>query len=182
MGCESCKIIVRNALQNLKIQTVHVELGEADIKGRLSEKKKFRFNLVIKKAGLELLDNRKGVLLEKIKVIIIEYVNNNSEKLPINFSDYLSKKLNREYSYLSNYFSALQASTIEQYLISLKIERVKELILQTELSLKEISWRLHYSSVSHLSKQFKKVTGLTPSHFKRIRENRRNTIQSILGK
>ena len=128
MGCESCKIVVKNALQELKIVTLHVELGEADIKGTLSEKKRNKFNSVIKKAGLELLDNKSGILLEKIKIIILDYVNNNSEKLPVNFSVYLSKKLNREYSYLSSYFSSLQASTIEHYLISLKIEKVKEFI------------------------------------------------------
>jgi AraC-like DNA-binding protein len=182
MACESCKVVVKEALQKLKVQPVKVELGEAEVKKRLSEKKKNEFNAAIKKAGLELLDNKKGILLEKIKVIIIDYVNNSSEKLPVNFSLYLSKKLNREYSYLSNYFSAMQASTIEQYLISLKIEKVKELIVQTDFSLKEIAWKLHYSSLSHLSKQFKKITGLAPSHFKKLRENRRITIQSISGK
>jgi AraC-like DNA-binding protein len=182
MACESCKIVVKEALQKLKIQPVKVELGEAEVKNNLTEKKKTEFNAAIKKAGLELMDNKKGILLEKIKIIIIDYVNNSSEKLPVNFSIYLSKKLHREYSYLSSYFSAMQATTIEQYLISLKIEKVKELIIQTDFSLKEIAWKLHYSSISHLSKQFKKVTGLAPTHFKKLKESRRKTIQTISGK
>jgi AraC-like DNA-binding protein len=179
MGCESCKVVVKEVLHKLKVKVTAIELGEADIQGQISEKKKTQFNAAIKKAGLELIDNKKGILLEKIKAIIIDYVNNPSEKQPINFSAYLSKKLNLDYSYLSNYFSGMQATTIEQYHIALRTEKVKELILQTNLTLKEIAYNLHYSSVSHLSKQFKKVTGLSPSHFKQLKENRRITIQNL---
>jgi AraC-like DNA-binding protein len=179
MACESCKVVVKETLIKLKVTPVKVELGEAEVKGVMSEKKKEAFNNAVKKVGLQLIDDKKGILLEKIKAIIIEYVNNTKEKLPINFSAYLSKKLHLDYSYLSSYFSGMQATTIEQFMISLKTEKVKELILHTDLTLKEIAHTLHYSSVAHLSKQFKKVTGLAPSHFKELKENRRIAIQNL---
>lgn len=179
MACESCKVVVKETLQKLKVEPVHVELGEAEVKGKLSEDKKKKFNAEIKKVGLELLENSKGILLEKIKISIIEYVNNTHERSKLKFSVYLSKKLHHEYSYLSSYFSAMQATTIEQYMISLRTEKVKEMIINSDSSLKEIAYDLHYSSVSHLSKQFKKVTGLTPSHFKKLKEKRRIAIQAL---
>ena len=179
MACESCKVVVKETLIKLKVQPVHVELGEAEVKGKISVQKKIQFNAAIKKVGLELLENSKGILLEKIKISIIEYVNNAHEKSNIKFSVYLSKKLHHEYSYLSSYFSAMQATTIEQFIISLRTEKVKEMIITSDRSLKEIAYDLHYSSVSHLSKQFKKVTGLAPTHFKKLKEKRRIAIQSL---
>jgi YesN/AraC family two-component response regulator len=179
MACESCKVVVKESLQKLKVQPIKVELGEAEVKGKLSEKKKKQFNDAIKKVGLELMENSKGILTEKIKMAIIEYVNHPEGKTHVNFSVYLSKKLHHEYSYLSSYFSSMQATTIEQYMIALKTEKVKEMIINSDRTLKEIAYDLHYSSVSHLSKQFKKVTGLAPTHFKKLKENRRIAIQKL---
>ena len=132
----------------------------------------------IKIAGLELLDKKNGVLIEKIRTVMIDYVYNSDEKPMKNFSVILSEKLNHSYGYLANFFSEVEATTIEQYLISLKIERIKELILFDEATLSEIAYKLHYSSVAHLSTQFKKATGLTPTHFKQLKEKRRMTIQN----
>ena len=178
MACESCKIVVKEELEKLGLHPKKVELGEAEVKEKLSPTQQQKFNNAIKKAGLELAEDKDGVLLDQIKSVIIEYVNN-SEKLTTNFSTYLSKKLHHDYSSLSRYFSDMQANTIEQYIILLKTERVKEMILLDDLTLTEIAYKLHYSSVSHLSKQFKKVTGLAPSYFKKLKTKRRLTIQSL---
>lgn len=179
MACESCIVVVKEALEKLKVQPIKVQLGEVEVKGKVSEHKKKLFNVAIKKVGLEVIENSKGILLEKIRIAIIEYVNNTHERSAVKFSVYLSKKLHHDYSYLSNYFSTMQATTIEQYMISLRTEKVKEMIINSDLSLKEIAYELHYSSVSHLSKQFKKVTGLAPSHFKKLKEKRRIAIQNL---
>jgi AraC-like DNA-binding protein len=129
--------------------------------------------------GLELMNDKKALLIEKIKKIIIEMVHYVDELPKTNFSDYLSEKLNYDYTYLANLFSEVQGITIEKFIISHKIERVKELIIYDELNLTEIAWLMHYSSVAHLSNQFKKITGLTPSHFKKLKDKRRNTIEGI---
>ena len=129
--------------------------------------------------GLELLEKKDGILIEKIRQIILDYVYKSDEKPDVNFSTILSKELNMSYSYLANFFSEIEATTIEQYIIALKIERIKELIMFDELTLSEIAYQLHYSSVAHLSGQFKKVTGLTPTHFKSLKEKRRISIQNI---
>jgi AraC-like DNA-binding protein len=174
MACDCCKVLVKDELEKIGLKARQVELGEVevDVKEEISPGKQKQFNDAIKKAGLELIESRKGILLEKIKKVMHDYVYNSKEKNRLNFSAYLSRELNYDYAYLTNFFSELQASTIEKYLISLKINRVKELILFDELTLTEIAYRLHYSSVAHLSNQFKKVTGLTPSHFKKLKEKR----------
>ena len=179
MACESCKIVVKEELEKLGLHPTKVELGEADVKEKISDEKQKKFNNAIKKAGLEVIHNKEGILLEKIKKEIIEYVHDKEEKRPGNFSKYLSKKLNYSYTYLSAFFSTIQATTIEQYIIALKIERAKELILFNEHNLTEIAYQLNYSSVAHLSSQFKKVTGLTPSHFKKLKKARRTVIQQL---
>lgn len=178
MACESCKIVVKEELEKLGLHPKKVELGEAEIKEKLSVEKEKKFNNAIKKAGLEVIHNKEGILLEKIKKEIIDYVYKD-EKQPGNFSRYLSKKLNYSYAYLSTFFSSMQATTIEQYMIALKIERAKELLLFNEHSLTEIAYMLNYSSVAHLSAQFKKVTGLSPSHFKKLKKARRIVIQQL---
>jgi YesN/AraC family two-component response regulator len=178
MACESCKVVVRQALKHVGVEPLKVELGEAEIKGVISEKKKTAFDLAIKKAGLQLVETKTGVLSDQIKVAIAEYVNN-KKNIKINLSDYLSKKLNYDYAYLSNYFSTMQASTIEQFSISLKIERIKEMLVLEDHTLSEMAKLLDYSSTAHLSAQFKKVTGLPPSHFKKLKNIRRTTIQSL---
>lgn len=179
MACESCKIVVKEALDELGISLVKIELGEIETKEDVSNDKKNSLNAKIKKAGLELLEKKQGVLIEKIKKVIIEYVYNPGEKSKMKFSVILSKELDYSYTYLANFFSEVEATTIEQYTIALKIERIKELIIFGEDTFSEIAHQLNYSSVAHLSTQFKKVTGLTPSHFRALKNKRRITIQNI---
>ncbi len=131
------------------------------------------------KWGLELMDDKKSMLIEKIKNVIIESIHYSDEQLQINFSNYLSEKLNYDYTYLANLFSEVEGTTIEHFIIGHKIERVKELIVYDELSLTEIAWKLHYSSIAHLSNQFKKITGLTPSYFKQLRQKRRTSLDNL---
>ena len=179
MACESCKVVVKEALEELDISPVKVELGEVETTKEISDDDKRLLNKKIKKVGLELLEKKQGVLIEKIRKVIIEYVYKSDEKPNIKFSVLLSEKLNHSYTYLANFFSEVEATTIEQFIIALKIERIKELIIFEEDTLSEIAYKLHYSSVSHLSSQFKKVTGLTPTHFKSLKEKRRIAIQNI---
>jgi len=179
MACESCKMVVKEALEELDISPIKVELGEIETRSDVTDEQKIKLNTKIKKVGLELLEKKEGVIIEKIRKVIIDYVYNSDEKPNIKFSVLLSEKLNRNYTYLANFFSEIEASTIEQYIIQLKIERIKELIINEEYTFSEIAYKLHYSSVAHLSNQFKKITGLTPSHFKALKEKRRITIQNI---
>ncbi|MBK7338093.1 MAG: AraC family transcriptional regulator [Saprospirales bacterium] len=179
MACESCKMVVKDALEELGISLVKVELGEIETKEDLTDNEKKSLNRKINKAGLELLEKKQGVLVEKIRKVIIEYVYKSDNKPSIKFSVLLSQELNLSYTYLANFFSEVEATTIEQFIIALKIERIKELIIFGEDTISEIAHKLDYSSAAHLSSQFKKVTGLTPSHFKALKEKRRITIQNI---
>ena len=179
MACESCKVVVKEALEELDISPLKVELGEIETKEALSNDEKKELNTIINKAGLELLEKKQGVLIEKIRKVMVDYVYKSDEKPNVKFSVLLSKELNLSYTYLANFFSEVEATTIEQFIIALKIERIKELIIFGEDTLSQIADKLHYSSVAHLSTQFKKVTGLTPSHFKALKEKRRITIQNI---
>lgn len=163
-----CKITVRYELEKLGLQCVSIELGRVEIIGLLSNEDMQMVSIALFQSGLELIENKKQILIEKIKNVIVEMVHYSDDQLKVNFSSYLSLKLNRDYTYLANVFSETEGYTIEQFIIRHKIERVKELIEYNELSLTEISWKLHYSSVAHLSTQFKKVTGLTPSCFKNL--------------
>ncbi|MES2678567.1 MAG: AraC family transcriptional regulator [Bacteroidota bacterium] len=172
MACDSCKTVVKTELKKLRVPYTKVVLGEADIKGSMSEDKKKKFNSAIKKSGLELLESKRGILIEKIKLLIHDIVANSGKAPRVKFSVYLSEKLSYDYNYLSNLFSETEVITIEQYMISVKIERIKELILFDDITLTEIAHRLHYSSVAHLSAQFKKATGLNPSHFKKLKKMR----------
>lgn len=179
MACESCKVVVKEVLAELDISTVRVELGEIETKEDISDDEKKMLNSKIKKVGLELLEKKHGVLIEKIRKVIIDYVYKSDDKPNIKFSVLLGEELNHSYAYLANFFSEVEATTIEQYMIALKIERIKELILFEEDTFSEIAHKLHYSSVAHLSTQFKKFTGLTPTHYKALKEKRRITIQNI---
>jgi AraC-like DNA-binding protein len=179
MVCIRCKMVVKSELEKLGLHYTVVELGEAEIKEDISTDKRDQLNVALKKSGLELMDDKKSMLIEKIKNIIIELVHYSEDQLKINLSAYLSEKLNYDYTYLANLFSEVQGTTIEKFFINHKIERVKELLVYDELSLKEIAFKLHYSSVSHLSSQFKKVTGLTPSHFKQIKQKRRTPLENV---
>lgn len=167
-----CKMVVRTELENAGLHPIIVELGEIEITGNISDKKRAVLKIALLKSGFELIDDKRSILIEKIKNIIVEMIHYSDELPDTNFSDYLSKKLNYDYNYLSNIFSEVKGTTIEHYIISHKIERAKELLLYDEFTLTEIAFKLHYSSVAHLSNQFKKVTGLTPSFFKRMKHKR----------
>ncbi len=179
MACESCVIFVKDTLDEMGISPIKVELGEIETKEDISDDNKLKLNSQIKKAGMELLEKKQGVLIEKIKKFSIDYVSNSDNRSNIKFSVLLSQELNHSYTYLANFFSEVEATTIEQYIIALKIERIKELIIFGEVTFSEIALKLNYSSAAHLSSQFKKATGLTPSHFKALKEKRRITIQKI---
>jgi len=172
-------MVVRDELTKLGLHCTYVELGEAEILEKISIEQHDLFRDALLKSGLELMDDKKSVLIQKIKNVIIELVHYSEEPLEVNFSDYLSQKLNHDYTYLANLFSEVQGTTIEKFLIAHKIERVKELLVYNELNLTEIAYRMHYSSVAHLSAQFKKVTGLTPSHFKQLKDKRRNMLDNV---
>ena len=172
-------MIVRAELDSLDIKHRVVELGEVDIINELSQLQHDSLKISLLKYGLELMDDKRSMLIEKIKNVIVEMIHYADELPKTNNSDYISKKIQYDYTYLANLFSEVQGITIEHYIIAHKIEKVKELLVYDELNLTEIADKLHYSSVSHLSSQFKKVTGLTPSHFKKLKEKRRNTLESL---
>ena len=179
MVCIRCKMVVKSELEKLGLHHITVDLGEAEIREEISPEQLTRLSIGLKKTGLELMDDKKSILVEKIKTIIIELVHYNDEQIKINLSDYLSEKLNHNYTYLANLFSEVKGITIEQFYLAHKIEKVKELLVYDELSLTEIAWKMHYSSVAHLSNQFKKITGLTPTHFKNLKEKRRSALGNM---
>jgi AraC-like DNA-binding protein len=174
-----CKMVVKEELNKLGLQFIVVDMGVVDSMEDVTTEQRELIRIALLKSGLELMDDKKAVLIEKIKKVIIEMVHYTDELPKTNFSDYLSEKLNYDYTYLANLFSEVQGTTIEKFIITHKIERVKELIIYDELSLTEIAWNMHYSSVAHLSNQFKKITGLTPSHFKQLKDKRRKAIEDI---
>ncbi|OQP52899.1 AraC family transcriptional regulator [Niastella yeongjuensis] len=179
MVCLRCKMVVKEELTKLGIHFTTVELGEAEVVEDISAEQHDQIKAALLKSGLELMDDKKSILIQKIKNVIIESVHYSQEPLTVNFSEYLSQKLNYDYTYLANLFSEVQGITIEKFLIAHKIERVKELLVYNELNLTEIAYRMHYSSVAHLSAQFKKVTGLTPSHFKQLKGKRRSMLDEM---
>ncbi len=174
-----CKILVKDALKAMGLHFVIVDLGEVDIMENITNKQRDELRTTLQEAGLELMEDKRAILLEKIKLTIIDVVHHREEDTRMNFSHYLSEKLQYDYTHLANIFSDASGSTIEQYMIAQKIERIKELITYDELNITEIAWKMNYSSVAHLSNQFKKVTGLTPSHFKKIKENKRKALEEI---
>jgi AraC-like DNA-binding protein len=170
---------VKSELLKLGLHHVMVDIGEVEIMETLSAEQQESLNSNLRKTGLLLISDKKSILLEKIKNIIIDLVYNAEKPPKTNFSDYLSEKLDYDYTYMANLFSETQNTSIEQYIINLKIERVKELLIYDELNISEIADKMHYSSLSHLSSQFKKITGLTPSYYKRLRNNRRKPIENV---
>jgi AraC-like DNA-binding protein len=174
-----CKMIVKEKLNELGIPYISVTLGEIEMKQKITEIKREQLKIALLKFKLELMDDKKAILIEKIKIVIIEMIHYSDELPKRTFSNYLSEKLNYDYNYLSNLFSDTEGTTIEYFILRHKIERVKELIIYDELSLTEIALKLHYSSVAHLSSQFKKVTGLTPSFFKSLKDKKRNALEDI---
>lgn len=179
MVCIRCKILVRDELTRLGLHYTTVELGEAELLENLSAEQYDEIKSVLLRSGLEGMDDKKSVLIQKIKTLIIDLVHYSEEPLTINLSLYLSQKLQYDYTYLANLFSEVQGTTIEKFFISHKIERVKELLVYNEYSLTEIAYKMHYSSVAHLSNQFKKVTGLTPSYFKNLKNKRRSALEDL---
>jgi AraC-like DNA-binding protein len=179
MVCIRCKMVVKEELAKLGLHFTRVDLGEVEIVEKISFDQLNLFKAALLRSGLELMDDKKSVLIQKIKNVIIELVHYSEEPLTINFSEFLSQKLNHDYTYLANLFSEVQGITIEKFLIMHKIERVKELLVYNELNLTEIAYLMHYSSVAHLSTQFKKITGLTPSHFKKLKDKRRSMLEDV---
>ena len=174
-----CKMIVKSELENMGLHYTKIELGEVEITEELSTENYHKLNIALLRTGLELMDDKRSVLIEKIKSLIIEMVHYSDEAPQVNYSQYISEKLHYEYNYLSNIFSQVKGVTIEHFIILHKIERVKELIIYDELSLSEISYKLGYSSVGHLSRQFKKTTGLTPTFFKSMKSRGRTPLDEV---
>lgn len=174
-----CKMVVKEELKKLGLHFIVVDLGEIEIMEDISDSQRDNLKTALLNSGLELMDDKKAVLIEKVKSVIIEMVHYADELPKINYSDYISEKLNYDYTYLSNLFSEVKGITIQQFIIIHKIERVKELLLYDELNLTEISYRMQYSSVAHLSNQFKKITGLTPSEFRHLKDRHRNPIEEL---
>jgi len=174
-----CKMLVKEELKKLGIRYASVDLGEAEIMEDISEEQRANIKSALLKLGLELMTDKRAILIEKIKNSIVEMIHYSDELPKINFSDFISEKLDYDYTYLANLFSETEGTTIEQFILRHKIERVKEFIIYDELSLTEIAVKLHYSSVSHLSNQFKKMTGLTPSFFKSLKHKRRDALENV---
>ena len=174
-----CKMLVKEELTKLGLHFVLIDMGVAEIMENISVSMREQLRIALLNSGLELMDDKKAILIEKIKNVIVEMIHHSDETPKTNFSNYISTKLGYDYTYLANLFSEVQGTTIEKYIISHKIERIKELIIYDEHNLTEIAYIMHYSSVAHLSNQFKKSTGLTPSHFKNLKDKRRMPIEDI---
>ena len=174
-----CKMMVKGELKKLGIHYVAVNWGEVEIIENITMKQRKQIKIALHKSGLELMDDKKAILIEKIKSVVIEMIHYADELPKINFSNYLSEKLKYDYTYLSNLFSETEATTTEHYIIIHKIEKVKELIIFNELNLTEIADQLHYSGVSHLSHQFKKITGVTPSYFKTLKDKKLAMLEDL---
>jgi AraC-like DNA-binding protein len=174
-----CKMVVKEELRNLGLEHVSLDLGMVELPGDISDEQRNQLKTNLSKSGLELLDDKKSILIEKIKNVIVEMIHYSDELPKVNFSDYISEKLNYDYTYLANIFSEVKGITIQQYIIIHKIEKVKELLLYDELNLTEIAYKLQYSSVGHLSNQFKKVTGLSPSYYKLLKQKRQGNLENL---
>lgn len=180
MVCDRCKLVVRQELDKAGISYSNIELGEIDFNESPSSEALGTFSKNITALGFEIIEDKTARLVSSVKAAVLEFVRNPSQQSrKLKFSSYLADKLNKDYNYISNLFSELEGTTIEQYLIHQKIERVKELLVYDELNLSEVAHQLGYSSVQHLSNQFKKVTGLTPSHFKNLGEKKRTSLDKV---
>jgi YesN/AraC family two-component response regulator len=179
MVCNLCILVIQNELDKLGVGVKSIKLGEVILEKELTSDEKERIDKILLDLGFEIIDDKKSRIIEKIKNLIINLVHHQDSETKVNLSDLLSNELHHDYNYLSNLFSEIEGTTIEKYFIAQKIEKVKELLVYDELSLSEIAFRLHYSSVAYLSNQFKKVTGLTPSHFKKIRKDRRKPLDEV---
>ncbi|MEO7992633.1 MAG: AraC family transcriptional regulator [Chryseolinea sp.] len=174
-----CKMVVKEELKKLGLQAIAVDLGMVELLGDITAEQLEQLKTNLATSGLELLDDKKSILIERIKSLIIELIHYSDEIPKENYSEYISKKLKYDYTYLSNIFSEVKGITIQQFIIIHKIEKVKELLLYDELNLTEISYKLHYSSVAHLSNQFRKITGLSPSFYKQLKQKRKDNLESL---
>lgn len=179
MVSNRCKIAVKGELKKLGLHFIIVDLGEVDIMEDLTSMQREDLKVALLAIGFELMDDKKAILIQRIINIVIDMVHHSEEVAKVKFSVFLSEKLNYDYNYLSTLFSEVQGTTIEQFIINHKIERIKELIIYGEMNITEIAWKMNYSSVAHLSNQFKKMTGLSPSHFKLLKNKRRQPIEEI---
>ena len=174
-----CKMVVKEQLEKMGLRFVAVDLGTVEILETITDGQREHLKKNLLKSGLELLDDKRSILIEKIKNVIVEMVHYSDEMPKVNYSHYISGKLNQDYAYQSNMFSEVKGITIQQFIIIHKIERVKELLLYDELNLTEIAARLHYSSVAHLSNQFKKITGLSPSFYRELKQKRGDNLENV---
>ncbi|MEI7586810.1 AraC family transcriptional regulator [Runella sp.] len=174
-----CKMVVKSELQKLGLKCIVIDLGMVEIMEDITLEQREQLKTNLLRSGLELLDDKKSILIEKIKGVIIEMIHYHDELPKVNYSEYISEKIGNDYTYLANIFSEVKGITIQQFIIIHKIEKVKELLLYDELSLTEIAYQMHYSSVAHLSNQFKKVTGLSPSFFKQIQQKRKQNLENM---
>ena len=179
MVCNRCILVVQNELDKLGLAVKNIKLGEVVLKKEPNKEERQQLEEILTPLGFQVIDDRTSRVIEKIKNVIIDLVHHQDNDTKNNLSEVLSNELNHDYNYLSNLFSEVEGTTIEKYFIAQKIEKVKELLVYDELSLSEIAFRLNYSSVAYLSNQFKKVTGLTPSHFKQIREDKRKPLDEV---
>jgi YesN/AraC family two-component response regulator len=174
-----CKLMVKSELEALGISYSRVDLGEVELAEEVSPEKLEKLKVALHRSGLELMDDKRAILIEKIKNVIVEMIHYEDELPKVNFSTYLSEKLDQDYKYLSTVFSQTKGITIEHFIMLHKIEKVKELLIYDELNLTEIAYKMHYSSTSHLSNQFKKITGLTPSFFKSMKIKKRSALDEL---
>ena len=179
MVCSRCKMVVKSEFEKLGLPTISVELGEVELEKEISDEQKEVLLENLQVLGFDLIDDKKTKTVERIKNLIVDLVHHKNNDLKINLSDYLAENLNQDYNSVSNLFSEIENTTIEKYFISQKIEKVKELLIYNELSLSEIADILNYSNVAHLSNQFKKITGFTPTSFKQLKDKKRIQIENI---
>jgi AraC-like DNA-binding protein len=179
MVSQRCKLKVKEELNNLGIDYLSIDLGTVELAYDITAAQYKQLKEVLLSSGLVMMDDNKSILVERVKNIIIKIIHESEELPRINYSDYISEQLDYDYTYLSNIFTEVKGITIQQYIINNKIERVKELLLYDELNLTEISYRLHYSSVAHLSNQFKKNTGITPSYFRKLKLRRKSNLENL---
>jgi len=174
-----CKMVVKEELKKLGLHYVILDLGMVELLQDITDEQRSAFKISLLKSGLELLEDQRSILIERIKNVITEMVHYSDELPDTNYSDYISNKIGHDYTYLSNIFSEVKGITIQQFIIMHKIERVKELLLYDQLNLTEISYKLHYSSVAHLSNQFKKITGLSPSFYRKLKQKREQNLENL---
>lgn len=179
MVSQRCKMKVKEELNKLGIDYLSIDLGILELTNNLTPEQYARLKENLLSSGLELIEDKKTILVERIKNVIIQMIHESEELPKVNYSDYISEQLDYDYTYLSNIFAEVKGITIQQYIINNKIERVKELLLYDELNLTEISYMLQYSSVAHLSNQFKKTTGLSPSYFKQLKLKRKENLENL---